>query len=416
MCKFYIFFGLVAWMLFNLLNISVFAQNSYLDDALSKKLDAPLSITEKFKGLVEPSNLEITKNFPFRATSEALMKLKSDSGGFSRNLNDARLFQRVSPSVVLIVAGDSLGSGALIDRNGLVITNWHIISGSKDVAVIFKPDRDGGKISKADVRTAVVIKYDEISDLALLKITTVPAKVTPVRLGSLSDIGVGIDVHAIGHPTGEAWTYTKGVISQYRESYEWSSPTKKHKASVIQTQTPINPGSSGGPLLVDSGVMIGVNSFKSIGTEGQNFAVSIDEVKSFLARSENRVADAISPKVSPKLSANTCKAKELSRGENSEKTGTVIRFDLDCDGVVDSEFRTPYDINKPIQYVVDRNDDGTLDVIVFDMKRNGKWEFSFWDNDFDGAWDLVGFHDDGSIIANRYESYDKVNSELVRKK
>ena len=99
-----------------------------------------------------------------------------------------------------------------------------------------------------------------------------------------------MDVHAIGHPTGEAWTYTTGVISQYRQAYEWQVEDDpiKHRADIIQTQTPINPGSSGGPLFGDSSSLIGVNSFKA-GGEGLNFAVSVDEVRKFLARSGNRI-------------------------------------------------------------------------------------------------------------------------------
>jgi S1-C subfamily serine protease len=77
----------------------------------------------------------------------------------------------------------------------------------------------------------------------------------------------------IGHPTGEAWSYTTGVISQYRQNYEWQAEGNsiRHRADIIQTQTPINPGNSGGPLLSDSSNLIGVNSFKS-GGEGLNFA------------------------------------------------------------------------------------------------------------------------------------------------
>ena len=93
---------------------------------------------------------------------------------------------------------------------------------------------------------------------------------------------VGADVHAIGHPAGEAWTYTKGIVSQIRPGYEWQPKASvKHVADVIQTQTPINPGNSGGPLISDDGRLIGVNSFKKDG-EALNFAVSIGEVEKFL--------------------------------------------------------------------------------------------------------------------------------------
>jgi hypothetical protein len=353
--------------------------------------------------------------FPVHAGAEALLKLEPDKISTSRSVSDARLFRQVSPSVVLVATDTGLGSGALLSREGLVITNWHVISGAQEVGVIFKPEREGAQPSKGDIRRATVIKFDEIADLALLKVSVVPSKVTPIRLGDISDIGVGIDVHAIGHPTGEAWTYTKGVISQYREAYEWGTDAKMHKANVIQTQTPINPGNSGGPLIVNSGVMIGINSFKATGTEGLNFAVSIDDVKNFLSRPGNRFATEM-PAKQQKEEASACEAKELYRGANNENTGDIIGFDLNCDGVADSELRIPYDKTQPIVYAIDTNGDRRPDVVIFDTDRKGKWAFSFWDTDFDGKWDLVGFHEDGTLKASRYESYDKLNSALARKR
>jgi S1-C subfamily serine protease len=116
-----------------------------------------------------------------------------------------------------------------------------------------------------------------------------PAGRISIRLGTTDEIAVGADVHAIGHPTGEAWTYTTGVISQYRLTYKWSNRGEeiKHQADIIQTQTPINPGNSGGPLISDADTLIGVNSFKGDG-EGLSFAVSVDDVKRFLVRSGTR--------------------------------------------------------------------------------------------------------------------------------
>ena len=97
-------------------------------------------------------------------------------------------------------------------------------------------------------------------------------------------MAIGADVSAIGHPDDQAWTFTKGIISQYRIGFEWLN----HKADVIQTQTPINPGNSGGPLISEFGSLIGVNSFKESKAENLNFSVSVDEVRKFLARNGNR--------------------------------------------------------------------------------------------------------------------------------
>lgn len=196
-----------------------------------------------------------------------------------RGARETQIYKMHSRAVVLVATKDGLGSGSLIDPSGMILTNWHVIKGYSTVAVIFKPIIEGKEPTKTDMRRGVVIRVDEVADLALIKVDSVPVGVTPIALGQIADVAVGADVHAIGHPTGEAWTYTKGIVSQVRQNYEWTSETHKlHKAHVIQTQTPINPGNSGGPLITNDGKLVGVNSFKSKG-EGLNFAVAVDDVR-----------------------------------------------------------------------------------------------------------------------------------------
>src|SRR4051812_49126929 len=98
---------------------------------------------------------------------------------------------------------------------------------------------------------AKLIKYDEIADLALIQMQPTPAGLNPLRLADSNSVEVGSSVHAIGHPNGEYWTYTQGIVSQVRHGYQWTDGKLAHKATVVQTQTPINPGNSGGPLLDD---------------------------------------------------------------------------------------------------------------------------------------------------------------------
>jgi S1-C subfamily serine protease len=239
-----------------------------------------------------------------------------DGTGAVRNAKGRQLYLTVSPAVVLVATKEGFGSGSLLDTAGNILTNWHVVKGYEYVAVIFKPTVEGKEPTRDDIKRGRVVKYDEIADLALVKVSEVPTGRTPVRLGDSSEIAVGMDVHAIGHPTGEAWTYTTGVISQYRQGYEWKAEGDpiKHRADIIQTQTPINPGNSGGPLLSDSSSLIGVNSFKA-GGEGLNFAVSVDEVRKFLARSGDRIAQTPSTKKSDR----ECKPKQLSKFRNEKK-------------------------------------------------------------------------------------------------
>jgi len=223
----------------------------------------------------------------------------------------------------------------------------------------------------------------------------------PIPLGDPTSIEVGADVHAIGHPTGEAWTYTMGVISQVRDAYKWSTEDhREHVANVIQTQTPINPGNSGGPLLADDGTLIGINSFKAAG-EGLNFAVGLSDIRRFLASTESRHALPATA-----ASASTCEPKVLYKGTPKGESYTAVGIDFDCDGEVDVEFREPFDKTAPFMAAMDRNHDSKVDVLVFSFSRNWKrWDLSFLDEDFDGTWDLVGYHDTGELVATRYEPY-----------
>jgi S1-C subfamily serine protease len=333
-----------------------------------------------------------------------------DFTGPTRSAKDAQIYRTVSPSVVLIATKDGFGSGSLLDSTGNIVTNWHVVKGYEYVAVIFKPTVEGKEPTRDDITRGRVVKYDEIADLALVKASGVPTGRIAVRLGDASEIAVGMDVHAIGHPTGEAWTYTTGVISQYRQAYEWQAEGDpiKHRADIIQTQTPINPGNSGGPLLSDSSSLIGVNSFKA-GGEGLNFAISVDEVKKFLAHSGNRIEQA--PKTSK---SNTgCKPKELSKFRNEQNDATVVALDMFCTGKDTGELVTPDDKSKAIYLRLDRNGDGRADVIFFDLKRSGRWDLSFWDENFTGSWTLVGYHDDGSLKPTRFESYVDFQKRLT---
>jgi S1-C subfamily serine protease len=188
----------------------------------------------------------------------------------------------------------------------------------------------------------------------------VPQGRIPVKFGTEEDIGVGLDVHAIGHPKGEYWTYTKGVISQYRPDFEWQGGENDvaHVANVIQTQTPINPGNSGGPLFLDSGTLIGVNSFKNSNAEGLNFAVSIGVVKEFLKRPSDRIT-----KTSAK--APKCEAKTLYQGRTKEDDASIEVYDANCSGRKTIDFVYPDDPKASYMARFYRKNPEKADGVVF---------------------------------------------------
>jgi len=319
----------------------------------------------------------------------------------TRSARDAEIYRAVSPSVVEILTRDGLGSGSMISKFGEIITSYHVVKGYAEIAAVFKPAIEGKKPTRDDVKLGRVVRFDEATDLALVKIFDIPLGRDPIRLGDSSDIAVGADVHAIGHPTGEAWTYTKGIISQYRTGYEWISGGVRHKADVIQTQTPINPGNSGGPLIGDSATLLGVNAFKSEGSEGLNFAISVDDVKRFLSRPGDRLAEAKAPKT-----RNSCKPSEISRSRNQQNNAVVIEYDFFCTGRVSADYVIPDKKTDPIMLMVDRNGDGKPDVVYFDFKRQQKWDLSLWDESFGGTWTLVGHHLVGNLTPTSFESYE----------
>jgi S1-C subfamily serine protease len=325
----------------------------------------------------------------------------------TRGAKEAQIYKDISPSVVMIMVkegnGYGIGSGTLINVNGEILTNWHVVKGAKEVAVLFKPAEDGQKPGEKDIVRGIVSKYDAVADLALIKVSP-PAGRKSVALGEKKELAIGLDVFAIGHPGGDDWTYTKGIISQLRSGYEWTYNDKtEHRADVIQTQTPINPGNSGGPLLSDTGTMVGVNSFASDG-EGLNFAVALGEINSFLARNGNRETTHI--KEDAKSSTKECEVKVVDSGRTSKKDADYDALDLDCDGKADAAFIKPDDKTKAFRLSMDNNGDEKPDCWILDMDRDGKWDVSFWATKNDGKIDVVGQHPDGKLEPTSYESFD----------
>jgi S1-C subfamily serine protease len=174
--------------------------------------------------------------------------------------------------------GTATGSGFVVDRQGTILTNAHVVSGADSVSVSFTEDGDP---VDAEVRGV-----DESTDLAVLKIDPDDVEnLTPMPLGDSSQVEVGDPVIAIGNPYGFQRTVTTGIVSALQR--EITAPNGFQINDVIQTDASINPGNSGGPLLDASGRVIGINSQiatggTSQGSVGIGFAVPINTAKSLL--------------------------------------------------------------------------------------------------------------------------------------
>ncbi len=176
--------------------------------------------------------------------------------------------------------GQATGAGILIDGNGTILTNYHVVENAIKVTVSFEKDK---------TVNAQVVGKDPSNDLAILRIQPDGLTLHPLTLGDSSTVQVGDPVLAIGNPFDLERTLTTGVISALQRQI--TAPNGFTIDNVLQTDAPINPGNSGGPLLNAAGDVIGINSQIETGGSGDGsvgigFAVPINTAKSEISELE----------------------------------------------------------------------------------------------------------------------------------
>jgi S1-C subfamily serine protease len=187
---------------------------------------------------------------------------------------------RLSP---FSVPATGVGSGIIVSSDGLILTNYHVVAGTRSLTVTL-PDGD-------DV-TAQVVRTDETHDLAVIRAAA--TGLTAARLGDSAAIRVGATVLAIGSPLGEfTETVTRGIVSALDRSItvadeQTGQPVRL--AGLLQTDAAINPGNSGGPLVDASGEVIGMNTAVSQGAEGIGFAIPINDAKALISQASGAAA------------------------------------------------------------------------------------------------------------------------------
>jgi S1-C subfamily serine protease len=175
------------------------------------------------------------------------------------------LYESVSPGVVSIQVytdlGTALGSGFVVDKEGNIVTNYHVVEGASTIEVNFQ---DGLKVY------GQVVGQDLDSDLAVVKVDVPQDELVPLAIGDSNQAAVGQTVVAIGNPYGLNSTMTVGIISARGRTLESIRQTAEgayfSAGDLIQTDATINPGNSGGPLLNLNGEVVGVN--RAIQTSG----------------------------------------------------------------------------------------------------------------------------------------------------
>jgi len=211
------------------------------------------------------------------------------SGGSTTasGISAAAIYQQDSPGVVVITSelggnfrsvGEATGSGIVVNPQGDILTNEHVVSGATQVRVTFK---DG------TVVPATVSGTDASDDLAVVHVTGAGSHLHPLVLGNSDASQIGDPVLAIGTPFGLAGSLSSGIVSGLGRSS--TSPSGRALTGMIQTDAPINPGNSGGPLLNAKGEVIGVDeSIQSPvqGSVGVGFAVPINTAKRVISTLE----------------------------------------------------------------------------------------------------------------------------------
>src|SRR5215510_12374956 len=202
------------------------------------------------------------------------------------------IFKLADPSIVVVLAegeranSESLGSGVLIAPRE-VVTNCHVLSKASKISVV-----------QGDVRRSARLRFqDAARDLCQIELDDIlPAGKPVAQMVPSNKLEVGQQVFAVGSPRGLEHTLTRGIISALRE-------TKTKDSWLIQTDTAISPGSSGGGLFDQEGRLIGITTFGAKESQGLNFAIPTEWISELSGRNRDRLADQAAAAAAPQQAA-----------------------------------------------------------------------------------------------------------------
>ena len=351
-----------------------------LDLEKAKELKNKYKVAKEF-AIKTDQSLKKKKKIKFRGNAKTIYKDYANSVVFLYNPTKGK---------------ESLGAGFLVDKSGVILTNWHVTNGAKEIFVWPLP-KEGAVETEVlfkdiDPYFGSVLAENKGQDLALVKVSGLAPSAKVVELGNNEDVSIGDTVYAIGHPNGLPWSFTLGTVSQIRKNKKWTYEDKsEHLATVIQTQTPISPGNSGGPLFGDSGKIVGINTW---GADGQNlnFAVAVDHAKEFIKANPNitkvNTIDAVIKKKYPN-----------ARTDDYNKNGVIDTWYVDNDknGKIDLGFVDDDENGFVEGTLIDEDEDGTWEIFLIDTDENGKADQAYLDEDADKKPDVLAhdYNEDG---------------------
>ena len=295
----------------------------------------------------------------------------------SEALSATEAYNKVAPAAVVVSTKsvtqgyfmqtqevEGIGSGFIINEEGYILTNYHVVKGAQEISVTLSNDV---------TTTAQIVNYDENQDVAMIKITDESVKIpATVELGDSDSLQPGEEVIAIGTPlsTELSSTVTKGIISATSRSVAVESGVTMN---LIQTDAAINPGNSGGPLVNTKGEVVGINSSKISGeaVEGIGFSIPINDIKDKieslskpilnLGISVRTIDEALSKQLNMEQGLYVVEVTEFSSAEKAGlKAGDII---VKADG----NRITTFDEFKAVKNGKEEGDEISLEVI-----RNGE--------------------------------------------
>ena len=295
----------------------------------------------------------------------------------SEALSATEAYNKVAPAAVVVSTKsvtqgyfmhtqevEGIGSGFIINEEGYILTNYHVIQGAQEISVTLSNDV---------TTTAQVVNYDENQDVAMIKITDESVELpATVELGDSDALQPGEEVIAIGTPlsTELSSTVTKGIISATSRSVAVESGVTMN---LIQTEAAINAGNSGGPLVNTKGEVVGINSSKISGeaVEGIGFSIPINDIKDKieslskpilnLGISVRTIDESLSKQLNMEQGLYIVEVTEFSSAEKAGlKAGDII---VKADGTR----ITTFDEFKEIKNAKEEGDDISLEVV-----RNGE--------------------------------------------
>ena len=295
----------------------------------------------------------------------------------SEALSATEAYNKVAPAAVVVSTKsvtqgyfmhtqevEGIGSGFIINEEGYILTNYHVIQGAQEISVTLSNDV---------TTTAQVVNYDENQDVAMIKITDESVEIpATVELGDSDALQPGEEVIAIGTPlsTELSSTVTKGIISATSRSVAVESGVTMN---LLQTDAAINAGNSGGPLVNTKGEVVGINTSKISGeaVEGIGFSIPINDIKDKieslskpilnLGISVRTIDEALSKQLNMEQGLYIVEVTEFSSAEKAGlKAGDII---VKADGTR----ITTFDEFKEIKNAKEEGDDISLEVV-----RNGE--------------------------------------------